>query len=298
MALKSMTGFARSDGALGAVAWAWEARSVNGRGLDVRLRLAPGFEALEPKIRELVAARLSRGSVSISLAVKRAAGGTEIKLNRQALAVVADAVDAMRIALNDRTCAVHIDGLLALRGVLDYAEPSDTEAETEACLAAMLASLEVALKGLGDARAAEGRRLQTVLAEQLGAVERLVAEVAASPARAPEAIAARLKEQTDRLLSQIGAALDPVRLYQEAALLSTRNDVEEELKRLTAHIAAARDLLAANEAVGRKFDFLTQEFNREANTLCSKANDTDMTRAGLALKAVIDQMREQVQNIE
>jgi uncharacterized protein (TIGR00255 family) len=295
--MKSMTGFARTDGVTGPFTWAWEARSVNGRGLDIRLRLPPGFEAMEPRVREMAAAALTRGNVAINLTVKRSEGGGEIRLNKQAVAVIAEAVGAMRQALA-QPAQVNIDGLLALRGVLEYAEPIETEAEADARSSMMLAGLAAAMTGLTAARTAEGSRLEQILSDQLGEVERLVALVAASPARAPAAIAARLKEQVDRLLGQAGNALDSARLAQEAALLATKNDVEEEIKRLTAHVEGARDLLTAKEPVGRKFDFLTQEFNREANTLCSKSNDTDMTRAGLALKAVIDQMREQVQNIE
>jgi uncharacterized protein (TIGR00255 family) len=292
-----MTGFARADGTSGPTAWAWEVRSVNGRGLDVRLRLAPGFEALEPKVRDRAAGRLSRGSVSINLAVKRSEGAVDIRLNRQAVGIVAEAVEAMRAAVKG-PASVSIDGLLALRGVLEYVEPSESEADAEARAADMLTGLDRALGALDLARAEEGRRLEAVIVAQLAEIERLVGVVAASPSRAPAAVAARLKEQIERLLGQTGTALDPQRLHQEAALLATRSDVEEELKRLTAHVAAARDLLRSKDAVGRKFDFLAQEFNREANTLCSKSNDTDMTQAGLALKAVIDQMREQVQNIE
>ncbi len=294
MPLKSMTGFGRSDGRRAAVAWTWEARSVNGRGLDVRHRLPPGLDALEPKVRDAVQARFARGSINLTLALSREEGGAQIRINPAAIAAVTEAVRQFRAAIPGPT-TVGIDGLLALRGVLDYAETQDSEAEIEARNAALLLSLDDALMQLAAAREAEGRRLETVLRDALTTVERLVAEVAAAPTRAPAAIEARLTEQIQRLAGQ---ALDPARLHQEAMLIATRIDVEEELKRLSAHIAAARDLLALHEPVGRKFDFLTQEFNREANTLCSKANDPGITRAGLALKAVIDQMREQVQNIE
>lgn len=295
MPLKSMTGFGRADGQRGAVSWVWEARSVNGRGLDVRHRLPPGLEALEPKLRDAVQARFARGSLNLTLTTTREAGGAQIRVNPAAVAAVVEAVAAMRAAIPGET-TVAIDGLLGLRGVLDYAEAQDSETEVEARQAAVLASLDAALAQLADARQAEGRRLEAVLREALSDIERLVGEVAASPARTPAAIAARLADQIQRLAGQVG--LDAARLHQEAVLVATRIDVEEELKRLGAHIAAAHDLLAAKEPVGRKLDFLTQEFNREANTLCSKANDPGITRAGLALKAVIDQMREQVQNIE
>ena len=295
MALRSMTGFGRAEGASPLMAWTWEARSVNGRGLDLRMRLPPGLDALEPKVRERVQATFSRGSIYLSLSTKRLDQGAVVRINADAMKAVAEAVMLMRRAIPGDT-QVSIDGLLSLKGVLDVAEAEESVAQTEARAAAMLASLDAALKELAAARAAEGERLEIVLRTQLTEVEALVAEVAHAPARTPDAIAARLKEQVARLAGQAG--LDPARLHQEAMLIATRVDVDEELKRLTAHVAAARDLLAAKDPIGRKFDFLTQEFNREANTLCSKANDTDITRSGLALKAVIDQMREQVQNIE
>lgn len=296
MTIKSMTGFARAEGASGATSWHWEIRSVNGRGLDVRLRVAPGYEALEPRIRDALAKRLGRGSVSVTLNVKRAEGTTAIRLNEPALKDVLGAVDRLR-SLRADVPAPDAATLLGIRGVLEFAEPVETETETEARTAAMLAGLDAALTELVRARAAEGARLAAILKDQLAAIERLVTAVATSPARAPEAIQARLKEQVARLLDS-STTFEPARLYQEAALLAARADIEEEVQRLGAHIAAARELIASGEPVGRRLDFLAQEFNREANTVCSKSNDADMTRAGLELKAVIDQMREQVQNIE
>lgn len=295
MTLKSMTGFARSDGTLGAATWHWEARSVNGRGLDLRLRFPPGYEALEPKVREAVGRCLTRGNVSVNLAVGRQNAQGEIRLNEAALAQVIKA--AARIRELTGSEAARPEGLLALKGVLEVADENDTPEAVEAAHAAMLEGFDSALEGLVAARGAEGQRLHVVIAEQLLEIERLVSVVEASPARTPEAIGKRLKEQVGRLL-EADSGFDAARLHQEAVLLATRADVEEELRRLHAHIAAGRDLLSEPGAVGRKFDFLAQEFNREANTLCSKANDTDITRAGLALKVVIDQMREQVQNLE
>ena len=189
------------------------------------------------------------------------------------------------------------EALLAIKGVLELVEPEESEAELQARNAAMLAGLSEALEGMVRAREAEGRHLGTIVLEQVATIERLVARVAASPSRSPEAIRQRLKEQLERLI-ETGAPLDEGRLYQEAALLATRSDVEEELKRLGAHIASARELIATDAPTGRRLDFLAQEFNREANTLCAKSNDPETTRVGLELKAVIDQMREQVQNIE
>ncbi len=295
MSLKSMTGFGRADGSFGGISWTWEVRSVNGRGLDVRLRVPPGSDALEPRVREAVARRFARGSITISLQIQRETGATEIRLNEAALEQVLKAAEHIQHLTGCER--PRVEGLLALKGVLETVEPIEDEASLKARHDAMIASLEVALTGLAAARTAEGERLSAVIADQLSEIARLVAKVAASPSRTPSAIATRLAEQVRRLLDT-GASLDRDRLHQEAVLIATRADVEEELQRLIAHVAATRELLGESGPAGRKLDFLTQEFNREANTLCSKANASDVTGAGLALKTVIDQMREQVQNIE
>jgi uncharacterized protein (TIGR00255 family) len=268
---------------------------VNGRGLDIRLRLTPGFEALEPRIREAVAKRVSRGSLSVNLSVKRAHGQTEIRLNEVALKQVLAAVERLRATVP--VGAPSAEALLNVRGVLELVEPEESEAEAAQRTEAMLENLGSALDGMVRARADEGSHLTAIVVRQLAEIERLVAVIERSPSRAPAAIRQRLREQVAKLL-EAGATLDETRLYQEAALLAARADVEEELKRLTAHVAAARALLDSRDPAGRRLDFLAQEFNREANTLCSKACDAEITRTGLELKAVIDQMREQVQNIE
>jgi uncharacterized protein (TIGR00255 family) len=295
MSIKSMTGFARAEGTHEGATWHWEVRSVNGRGLDIRLRLPSGNEPLEPRVREAVGRHVTRGSVSITLAVERSDGGVQIHLNERALAQVMHAADRVRDLTN--ATPPRVDGLIGIKGVLDIIEPQENPEQAAARAEAMLKSLEGALVALVAARAAEGGRLAATLAAQLDEIDRLVGVVQASPARTREAIEQRLKEQVRRLVDT-GNGFDPVRLHQEAVLLATRADVEEELQRLGSHIGAARELLADSGAVGRKFDFLAQEFNREANTLCSKASDVEITRAGLALKTVIDQLREQVQNIE
>jgi len=295
MTTKSMTGFARADGTAGPFGWHWELRSVNGRGLDVRLRMPPGFEGLEPRVREAVGKRVARGSLTVNLAVKRAHGQTEIRLNEAALKQVVAAVEGLRGAT--AVGPPSADALLNVKGVLELVEPEETEAEAAQRSEAMLASLDAALDGMVRARSEEGLRLRAIVLDQIEEIERLVAAVERLPSRAPAAIRQRLKEQVGRLM-EAGVALDEARLYQEAALLAARADVEEELKRLAAHVSAARALLDADEPAGRRLDFLAQEFNREANTLCSKASDQETARAGLELKAVIDQMREQVQNIE
>jgi len=296
MTIRSMTGFARTEGTLEGASWHWEVRSVNGRGLDLRLRLPAGFEYLEPRVREAAGRHLSRGSVNITLAAERSTSNAEVRLNERALSQVLQAADRIRDLTN--ATPPRVDGLIAIKGVLDVIEAQEDPEQGAARADAMLQSLDTALTALVAARAAEGARLAAILSTQLDEIERLVAVVQSSPARTPQAIEARLKEQVRRLIESGNGAFDAARLHQEAVLLATRADVEEELQRLTAHIGAAREMLASATAVGRKLDFLAQEFNREANTLCSKANDIDITRAGLALKSVIDQLREQVQNIE
>jgi uncharacterized protein (TIGR00255 family) len=295
MALKSMTGFARAQGAEPPVSWHWEVRSVNGRGLDVRVRLPAGYEQLELKVREAVARRLQRGNLQVSLNVTETEGGGEIRLNERALADVLKASERVRAITG--AAAPTVEGLLAIRGVLEVADAGESEDAIEARAARMLATLEEALAGVDAARAAEGQRLAGVIGAQIDEIERSVAAVTTSPQRTPEAIQRRIADGLARLGEQ-AQSFDAARLHQEAVLIATRADVEEELKRLTAHVAAARDLLREGKGAGRKLDFLTQEFNREANTLCSKVNDIEITRIGLALKSVIDQMREQVQNIE
>lgn len=293
--MKSMTGFGRADGARGTASWYFEIRSVNGRGLDLRSRLPNGNDALEVKIREAVQARVARGNVTVSLQLDKAATTPEIRLNEAALAQVV--VAAERVAQLTGGPPASTEGLLGLRGVLEIVDVMETEAEQAARVGAMFVTFEAALAQFIANRAAEGRRLATVLSASLDEIESLVAQVSVSPARKPAAIAARLNDLIARLLGASNG-FDGDRLHQEAVLIATRADVEEELQRLTVHIAAGRDLIAQEAPVGRKFDFLTQEFNREANTLCSKANDPDISRAGLAMKVLIDQMREQVANIE
>ncbi|WP_333793393.1 YicC/YloC family endoribonuclease [Hyphomicrobium sp.] len=295
MTLQSMTGFARSDGALDGTAWHWELRSVNGRGLDIRLRLPPGFEALEPKVRDRIAKVMARGSVNAALSVQRSARMGDVRLNQVAL----DRVLAIASRLSAETGAEkpRIETLLGLKGVLDIVDEANDEETQTAEQAAMLEGLETALAGLAAARREEGARLKEVIGRQIDEIARLYGIVEAAPSRSVEAIRTRLAEQVARLM-ETGQTLDPARLHQEAVLLATRADVEEELKRLRAHVEAARALLAEGGAIGRKLDFLAQEFNREANTLTSKAVDQEIARTGLALKVVIDQLREQVQNIE
>ncbi|HSD92997.1 MAG TPA: YicC/YloC family endoribonuclease [Methyloceanibacter sp.] len=295
MTLKSMTGFARADGQHGDTAWHWEVRSVNGRNLDLRLRLPSGFDAIEIRARGLAQEKLARGNCTISLWVKREGGQTEIRLNeaalRQAEAVVERARDLTGLK------PARLDTLLGMRGVVEAVEGEESEEAQAALQHALLASLAAALDQLIGARASEGERLQAVIEKQLAAIGALVERAANVSGRQPEAVAVRLQEQIARL-TEPGSNLDPDRLHQEALLLAAKADIQEELDRLRAHVAAAGELIESNRPVGRKFEFLAQEFNREANTICSKAADVELSRTALELKTVIDQLREQVQNIE
>lgn len=295
MSIRSMTGFSRAEGSHGNQHWAWEVRTVNGRNLDLRMRLPPGHDQLEPKIREAVGTRIQRGSVQIGLAVKREAGCTSLRLNEAVLGQAIAAAERVRAMLG--TGPVSVEAILAVPGVLEAGDDGETETEVEQRHAVLLASLGQALDGVVAARDDEGGRLRAVLLASIAEIERLTSALEANPARSVDVVKRRLADQIARLVEQ-SSVLDPVRLHQEAVLLAGKADIEEEVKRLHVHIAAARDLVARREAVGRKLDFLAQEFNREANTVCSKVNDSSMTALGLSLKAVIEQLREQVQNIE
>lgn len=295
MTLKSMTGFARSDGVHEEISWLWEVRSVNGRSLDLRLRLPSGFERLEADVRGLCQVRLARGNCTVNLGVKRETGQMEIRLNETALAQALAVAESAKSLTNLKPA--RLDTLLAMRGVVETAEPEDSEEKQAALAHALLAGLGAALDELIGARAAEGERLQQAIEAQLAVIETLVLRAKDAVVRQPQVFASRLREQIVRL-SETGATLDPERLHQEALLLAAKADIQEEIDRLQAHVTAARELIASGEPVGRKLEFLAQEFNREANTICSKASDIEISRTGLELKSVIDKVREQVQNIE
>jgi uncharacterized protein (TIGR00255 family) len=291
-----MTGFARTDGGRDHDAWYWEVRSVNGRSLEVRLRLPPGLENLEPPVRELCSRRLGRGNCSITLSWTRATSGTQIRLNEQTLADVAKAVETAQ-RLYPAASPPTLDTMLGIKGVLEVVEAGESEEQAAARTGLMLADLDKALDALSTARQREGERLEKVLGERIDETERLVELLNAAPQRTLDHVMARLSEAIARL-NQAGPELDETRLHQEAMLIATRIDIAEEIARLKSHIEEARSLLQAETPVGRRLDFLSQELNREANTICSKANDAALIRIGLELKAVIDQLREQVQNIE
>ena len=295
MTLKSMTGFARADGVHGDTSWSWEARSVNGRGLELRLRLPSGFESLEIRVRGLAQEKLARGNCTLNLSVRREAGRTEIRLNEAALAQ-ARAVAERAQALTDLKTA-RLDTLLAMRGVVEAVEAEESEEAQAALYHALLAGLARVLDELVHARAAEGERLEAVISKQLATIAALIGRASDAAARQSEALGARLAEQVARL-TEASAGLDPERLHQEALLVAAKADIQEELDRLRAHLAAANELIESNQPVGRKIEFLAQELNREANTICSKASNIEISRTGIELKTVIDQLREQVQNIE
>lgn len=296
MPLNSMTGFARVEGSYGAARWHWELRSVNGKGLDARFRLPPGLDRLDARLRAELARHLRRGNCQITLTMDRTAEASPLRVNREALRAVVDAVGELRRTME--TAPPRPEGILALKGVLENAEDiEETEEERAAFEEALVNSFAEAAAALAQARAEEGAKLESVLLGQTDIIEKLTADAAACPAAAPEAIKARLMAQVNELLGA-SPSLSEERLAQEAAILATKVDIREELDRLAAHVAQARELLASAEPVGRRLDFLTQEFNREANTLCSKAADVSLTRIGLDLKTVIDQFREQVQNVE
>lgn len=295
MALSSMTGFARAEGATGTAVWAWEIKSVNSKGLDVKLRLPPGFDVAEPAIRQKIAALVARGSLFASLSVKREGTASEVRVNELVLAQVLDAVKLITERIDAR--APSVDGILAIKGVVDVVEPEETEEERAALQAAVLAGLDTALAGLVAMRKAEGAALGAVLNDRLAEIAELKRQAETNPARKPEAIKLKLAESIAAVL-ETGKAFDPDRLHQEALLLASKADIREELDRLDAHVAAVAKLMASGGPVGRKLDFLAQEFNRETNTLCSKANDVSLTAIGLELKAVVEQFREQVQNLE
>lgn len=295
MSLASMTGFARAHGTSGAYAWAWEIKSVNSKGLDLRLRLPPGWDAVEPAARAAASKALARGAVTANLEVKREGATSSVRVNEEVLAAVIDTMRSVAAKVNAQPPS--LDGILGMKGVMEVVEAEESEDEKKKAEAAIIAGFDRALADLIAARRGEGEALRTILAGRIDEIARLVAAAEAAPARQPEAIRAKLAEQIAALLDT-GTKFDPDRLHQEALLIAAKVDVREEIDRLVTHIAAARDLLKNGGAVGRRLDFLAQEFNRESNTLCSKANDAALTQIGLELKATVDQFREQIQNLE
>lgn len=295
MTLKSMTGFSRAAGVSGAWRFVWEIKAVNAKGLDVRVRVPQAFDAIEQQARAAVADKLARGTCYATLSAQRDAAQPEIRINRAALGALQTALAELPATSNLRPAS--LDGLLGLRGIVDVVEAGDDEETMKRVQAEALASLQTALTALVDMRAREGAALQEVLTRRVDTIADLVQAAETCPGRTPQAVRERLSRSIAEL-SEAAPALDPARLHQEAILLAAKADVREELDRLNAHVAAARTLLRSDQPVGRKLDFLAQEFAREANTLCAKSNDSTLTTIGMDLRVEIEQMREQVQNIE
>ena len=292
-----MTGYARVSGEETCVAWVWEVKSVNGRGLDVRTRLPPGYDFLDLPVRDAVQKRFKRGNVTVNLNISQKTQAGALTVNETLLDELVALTRRWREKAPD-LAPPSLDGLLALRGVLESDQAgSDPAAEDSDIAKTLLAQCDKALSQMETMRAEEGKRLATVLTDLLNEIAFLVTDAVSSSALDPNELKAKLRQQVATLM-EANANLSEERLAQEVALMIGKADVREELDRLGAHLAAARKMLSAAEPVGRKLDFLCQEFNREANTLCSKANDIALTRIGLGLKAAIEQFREQVQNIE
>jgi uncharacterized protein (TIGR00255 family) len=295
MALSSMTGFARSHGASGPYTFEWELKSVNAKGFDLRVRLPQGFDELESHAKKHAGGVLSRGTVYANLNVKRTNAAATVRINEDVL----NAVLKVATQLSGKIDAVapSIDGLLAIKGVIEVAEPEGNEEEDKAARLAAAEAFDKALADLVDMRKREGTSLGQILTQRVDEIEALATRAEASPGRKPEAIRARLAEQIATLLDT-SDRFDPDRLMQEAILIATKADIREELDRIASHIAQARELIGKGGPIGRKLDFLAQEFHREVNTCCSKSNDIELTNTGLAMKNVVEQFREQVQNLE
>lgn len=295
MSIASMTGFAREAGITGSYQWAWEIKTVNGRGLEVRVRTPSGFDALGEEARGQILKALTRGQGQLNLSLSKASSTPKLRVNQEVLQSLLAAVGNLTLPGNVQPAS--LDGLLSVRGVVDFEDDSTEPGQDETLSAALKGAVGKLIESLKAARLKEGQALAAVLDRQLDQVAALVTEAEQSPARQPGAIRARLEAQIAELTDG-KAALDPARLHQEAVLIAARADIREEIDRLRAHVDAARGLLEEGGNVGRRLDFLAQEFGREANTLCAKANDVSLSRIGLELKAVIEQFREQVQNVE
>jgi uncharacterized protein (TIGR00255 family) len=292
--LKSMTAFAHAAGYTAPFHWAWEIKSVNAKGLDLRVRLAHGFDALESEARAAVARVLTRGTVYLTLTVTRDAQQAEISINHAALMQLVQAVESIP---HEHIGPASLDGLLAVKGIVDVRDHIESDEVMAKAQSAVRAGLDDALLSCVAMRQREGQALAAVLMQRIDRIAHLVDAAEHHPARAVDTIKARLAQSIEALMSA-NAALDPARLHQEALLLAAKADVREELDRLKTHIQAVRELCLTNGAVGRKLDFLAQELGREANTFCAKSNDAALTALGMDMRLEIEQFREQVQNIE
>jgi len=295
MALSSMTGFARSHGASGPYAFEWELKSVNAKGYDLRLRLPQGWDELEAHAKKRAGEVLARGTVYANLNVKRANAASSVRINEDVLNAVLRV--AGQLAGKIDAVAPSVDGLLAIKGVIEVVEPDSSEDEDKAAKAAAARAFDEALDHLVAMRRREGTSLGAILAQRLDEIEALAKKAEVAPGRKPEAVRARLAEQVAALLETTDR-FDADRLNQEALLIAAKADIREELDRIASHLSQARGLIGKGGPIGRRLDFLAQEFHREVNTTCSKSNDLELTNTGLEMKSVVEQFREQVQNLE
>jgi uncharacterized protein (TIGR00255 family) len=295
MALSSMTGFARAQGVSGPYAWAWELKSVNAKGFDLRLRLPQGWDAVDAPVRAKAAEALARGTVYGNLSVERQGVVPTVTINEDVLNAVLGAVDKLKGRIG--AAPPSVDGILGLKGVIEVGEQEISADQRAAAEAAVTTGFASALADLVKARRDEGAALARMLTVRLDEIAALTERAEKAPGRQADAIKARLAEQVAVLL-EAGNRFDPERLHQEAILLASKADIREELDRLGAHVAQAKKLIGGGGPVGRRLDFLSQELNRESNTLCAKSNDVELTNIGLELKSVVEQFREQVQNLE
>jgi uncharacterized protein (TIGR00255 family) len=295
MRLSSMTGFARAVGFFGPHHWTVELKSVNAKGLDLRLRIAPGFDRIEAEVRARLSRAFSRGTCFAALSTQRDGSTPQVRINAPALSALAEAASAA--ARNANLAPPTIDGLLAVRGIVDIVETGDDETAFAAACEGVLVSFDEAISGLSGARHGEGAALLEIIEHRLETIAKLTRAADDNPVRRPDAVRARLAQSLAALM-EAGRGFDESRLHQEAMLMAAKADIREELDRLATHIEATCALLRQGGPVGRRLDFLAQELAREANTLCAKANDVSLTAIGLDLRAQIEQLREQVQNIE
>jgi len=295
MALQSMTGFSRQEGQGLNANWVWELRSVNGKSLDLRFRLPTGFDSLETQFKKIAAKHIARGNVQIQLQIERDGGGSVPSFNEKAFDAALEIAE--RAAKRSHLPMPGIESLLAVKGVIELTEEEVDEETVAKRQDLIIADFEVAIAALAKARLQEGEAIARVLTDQVGRIDDLLTAIKSDPSRSAEAIAARLSEQIAQLVDPTNT-VDLQRVHQEAAILAVKADLQEEIDRLDAHISSARALLTEEGAVGRKLDFLAQEFNRECNTICSKSNAPAVTKAGLEMKVIIDQFREQIQNLQ
>ncbi|HXL47733.1 MAG TPA: YicC/YloC family endoribonuclease [Xanthobacteraceae bacterium] len=295
MALSSMTGFARGHGVSGAYSWAWELKSVNAKGLDLRLRLPPGWDVVEGPARHSAAQVLTRGTIHGTLTIERLGVAPIVRVNEPVLAAVLATIKGLAGRVD--AAAPRLDGILSLKGVIDVIDEDERDAERGTAEAAVIAGFRATVAELASMRRHEGEALGRVLTQRAKEIAALAAQAESAPGRRPEAVKARIADQVAMLLDA-SDRFDADRLHQEAILIASKADIREELDRLVSHVAQIERLIAGGGSIGRRLDFLAQELNREANTLCSKSNDVELTNIGLELKSVVEQFREQVQNLE